>query len=245
VGKLIRRPSPAYHLYHLAWSGLDWLYPPNCGGCGKAGVRWCEDCRQAAQRLPETVCERCGDILRTEGICAVCRECPPAFKAVRSWAVFAGPVREALHRLKYSRDVALGEALAWHLVELFAGLKWEVDCVTAVPISIARRAERGYNQATLLAVPFALASGLPYRSSALHKLRDTRSQVGLNRSARRENLLGAFAAEPKFVRGQSVLVIDDVATSGATMQACAVALLSAGARQVYGLTLAHAGQAPA
>jgi ComF family protein len=154
--------------------------------------------------------------------------------------VFGGPLRAALHRLKYQRDIALGEALALPLISLFQGLNWPVDCVTATPIGVARRAERGYNQASLLALPLALAGGIPYLSKALVKTRETRSQVGLNRAERRENLSGAFRAETKIVRGKSVLVVDDVITSGATMQACALALLDAGATRVFGLTLARA-----
>lgn len=119
-------------------------------------------------------------------------------------------------------------------------LKWEVDLVTAVPSGIARRAERGYNQASLLALPLALGSGLPYRSRALSKIAETRSQVGLNPYERRANVAGAFQATSDEVRGKRVLVIDDVTTSGATMEACAAALTKAAASQVYGLTLARA-----
>jgi ComF family protein len=138
----------------------------------------------------------------------------------------------------------LGDALAQPLIAMYRKLNWPVDCVTATPIGVARRAERGYNQATLLALPLALSSGMPYQSKALMKTRETRSQVGLNVTERRENLAGAFLGEPRIVRGKTVLVVDDVATSGATMQACALALLDAGAARVFGLTLARAVAEP-
>jgi competence protein ComFC len=232
--------QPAYSIYRLAWAGLDWLYPPHCGGCGQGYIRWCEACNQNTLVFSEDVCERCGNPIDQAGICETCRECPPAFTGLRSWAVFGGPLRNALHRLKYQRDIALGESLARPMIALFQRLNWPVDCVTATPIGVARRAERGYNQATFLALPLALSSGLPYRSQALRKTRETRSQVGLNVAERHENLAGAFQGEPRIVRGKTVLVVDDVATSGATMQACAQALLDAGAARVYGLTLARA-----
>ena len=145
-----------------------------------------------------------------------------------------------MHRLKYARDIALGEVLARPLLEMLNQLDWQIDLVTSVPVGVARRAERGYNQATLLAFPLALASGVPFRSQALFKARETRTQVGLTLAQRRENVHQAFQARPEIVVGRRVLVVDDVTTSGATIEACASALNAAGASQVYGLTLARA-----
>jgi competence protein ComFC len=231
---------PAYRLYQIAWAGLDWLYPPHCGGCGKSGSRWCFNCQQQTLLLPTTICLVCGRIVNKTGPCFSCRETPPAFSALRSWAIFNGPLRNALHRLKYSRDIALGEVLARPLLEMLYQLEWPIDLVTSVPMGVARRAERGYNQATLLAFPLSLARGIPFRSQALYKVRDTHSQVGLNLAQRRANVFEAFKARPEIVTTRGVLVVDDVTTSGATIEACASALIEAGARQVFGLTLARA-----
>lgn len=231
---------PAYRLYQLAWTGLDWLYPPSCGGCGKAGVRWCADCQGQTPRLPPTICQICGQPMQKAGLCCSCRENPPSYTALRSLAAFNGPLRQAMHRLKYARDIALGEALARPLLQMLQQLEWPIDLVTAVPIGVARRAERGYNQATLLAFPLALAGGVPFRPQALLKVRETRSQVGLNHAQRRENVSEAFQARSEIVAGRRVLVVDDVTTSGATIEACASALSKAGAPQVFGLTLARA-----
>ena len=241
---LVASQRPVYHLYRFAWAGLDWLYPPHCGGCGKAGQRWCSDCQQNVQLLPANVCPRCGNAVISAGICELCRANPPVYEALRSWAIFGGPLRNALHRLKYKRDIALGEILARHLISLYLSLKWEVDLVVSTPIGVARRAERGYNQATLLALPLALAIGKPLRFNALRKIRETRSQVGLSLAERRSNVHQAFQADAEVVRSKSVLIIDDVATSGATLQACATALLESGARRVFGLTLARAALDP-
>jgi ComF family protein len=231
---------PAYRLYQLAWAGLDWLYPPQCGGCGKTGSRWCIGCQRQTLLLPDTICVVCGRVLETTGPCNHCLNTPPAYSALRSWAVFNGPIRKALHRLKYSRDIALGEVLARPLLEMLQHLEWPIDMVTSVPMGVARRAERGYNQATLLAFPLSLAGGIPFRPHALSKTRDTRSQVGLSLAQRRENVYDAFIARAEVVTTKCVLVVDDVTTSGATIEACASALVKAGARQVFGLTLARA-----
>ncbi len=222
------------------WNSLDWLFPPRCGGCGKNGSRWCSECQQATRRVLPPVCSRCGQPQAREGLCPKCRRSAPHFQALRSWGLFEGPLRNALHRLKYRRDIALGEALARHLIEMLEGLAWEIDMVVPVPLGLARQAERGYNQAALLAKPLALGCNLDYNPGSLLKIRNTPSQVGLSFDQRWANVAGSFEAIPNQVAGKNLLVVDDVATSGATLNACAVALLAAGASQVYALTLARA-----
>ncbi len=154
-------------------------------------------------------------------------------------------MRKAIHRLKYKRDVALGEALAQPMIRCLQTQAWPIDLVAPVPLGLARKAERGYNQAALLARPIALSLGLEYRSNIVWRGRETRSQVGLSAEARRENVAGAFWAKAVQVRGKRVLIVDDVLTTGATVNACAQAVIEAGAECVYGLTLARAGQAHA
>lgn len=152
-----------------------------------------------------------------------------------------GPLRLAIHSLKYQRNIGLAEALSIHLVDLLNNLRWSVDLIVPVPLAAQRQLERGYNQASLLALPLALAYRQSYSSRALHRIRETRTQVGLTSEERHSNVRDAFIADSKYVKSKSVLVIDDVATTGATQEACARALLIAGASTVYGLTLARAG----
>lgn len=234
------RSRTAYRLYQLTWISLDWLFPPRCGGCGRSGSRWCLDCQQTTQRVLPPICPRCGQPQFRDGLCKKCRQATPQYRALRSWGVFAGPLRNALHRLKYRRDIALGEALARHLIEMLEALNWTIDQVVPVPLGLARQAERGYNQAALLAKPLALGCHLDYNPGSLLKIRNTPSQVGLSFEQRWVNVAGSFEAISKQVAGKSLLVIDDVVTSGATINACAEALLAAGASQVYALTLARA-----
>jgi competence protein ComFC len=244
INKEVRMPvplRPAYRIYRWLWSGLDWLYPPLCGGCGSKGERWCPSCQVATRVLGEDVCSICGGNLNASGLCRRCAVSRPHFDQLRSWAEYGGPLRHAIHRLKYSRDMSLGEALARPMVACFQSQAWPVDLILPVPLGLARLAQRGYNQATLLARPIALAMNLPFRPSGLERQRETRSQVDLSAEQRWTNVSGAFHADPGVVRGKRVLVVDDIATSCATLDACAIALREAGAEAVYCLTLARAG----
>ncbi len=231
---------PAYRLHQRLWTALDWLYPPLCGGCGSKGDRWCPDCRSKVHIIQPPICKRCGQQLQSGELCSRCKNSPPNFAALRSWAAFDGPVRNALHQLKYRKNIALGERLAEPLCSVFLAQGWNVGIVAPVPLGIARLKERGYNQAALIAHPFSLALGLPYVPGALQRRRETHSQVGLSIAERKENVSGAFSARRDVVASQSVLLIDDVATSSATLDACASALRMDGADQVYCLTLARA-----
>ncbi len=232
--------SPAYFLYRLLWMSMDWIFPPVCGGCMARGTRWCKPCQDGMSRLPEEVCPWCGEPQPSGRICEACQQNPPDFSALRSFAFFRGPVRNALHRLKYQKDIGLGEALSIHLIELYNVTRWPIDYIVPVPLSHQRQRERGYNQVTFLSKPLAYAIQKPFRSDMLIKRRETRTQVGLTALERKQNVAGAFFAPPKLVQGKAILVIDDVTTTGSTISACSRALREAGASAVYGLTLARA-----
>jgi competence protein ComFC len=186
------------------------------------------------------VCSICGIPLPDQGHCLPCNRSKPKFVALRSWGVYDGAIRQAIHKLKYRKDVALGETLARFLIELLDQYQWQIDMVLPVPLSVARNASRGYNQSALLARPLSLACHIPYRPRALKRIRDTESQVKLDFDQRQMNVQGAFRADRDLVLGKSVLLIDDVATSGATIDACADALLHSGGQSIYALTLARA-----
>jgi competence protein ComFC len=172
-------------------------------------------------------------------MCSECLAQRPAYNALRSWGVYGGALRKAVIRLKYGRDMGMGESLSKHLIELYNDVGWEIDLVIPVPLSRARFKKRGYNQAGLLALPLAYALGKPYQSTALERVRDTASQVQLDAHERRKNVENAFRAQSKWVNGKSILVIDDVTTTGSTIGACARALSEAGASAVFGMTLAR------
>ena len=234
----------AYRAYQLLWEALDWLYPPKCGGCGTLGARWCIECTQKTIEIMPPICPICGNPNSKNEPCERCLISPPLYTSLRSYTVFSGSIREAIHRLKYQHDIGLGEVLARIMITRIEKLDWSLDIITSVPLGLVRFRERGYNQATLLARPIALFLKIPFSSQALSRTRETRTQVGLSVIERMDNMAGAFKAKNELVQGKNILVVDDVATSGATLNACAKALLEGGASYVYGFSLARALYSP-
>lgn len=159
---------------------------------------------------------------------------------VRSFAWYDGPIARALVHMKYRPDRKLSTLMAGWLAELYLRQAWDVTLVTPVPLSEARLRQRGFNQAALLSAIFASDLGIRHSERALRRVRDTKSQVGLDGVSRFMNVRGAFHGVPELVQGQKVLVVDDLYTTGATMSACAEALIDAGACSVYGLTIGRA-----
>ena len=241
---LLKRP--AYFLYRWFWVSMDWLFPATCAGCEKPGQRLCEVCHQAVNIIGHAACHRCGKpfptgrLLQNSNLCQDCKKKLPLYESLGSWAIYGGPLRQAIHRLKYNQDLGLGDVFSRFLVQYVAERGWPADLVLPVPLSRNRLKERGYNQAALLARPVAQAFGLRYEPNGLIKIKDTPSQVGLSQIERKINVTGAFIGDVNKVKGANILIIDDVTTTGATIEACTHALLEAKANSVWGLTLARA-----
>ncbi|HET9914770.1 MAG TPA: hypothetical protein VFQ13_22960 [Anaerolineales bacterium] len=142
--------------------------------------------------------------------------------------------------MKYRRNIGFGESIAMQMVDFVHSLCWPAEMLIPVPLGKKRLKERGYNQVGLVARPLAYQMRWIYAPQALWKTRETRSQVGLSISQRHENVHNAYQADPKAVMRKSILIMDDVATTGSTISACTDALLCAGAKEVYVLTIARA-----
>ena len=214
---------------------LDLVFPPHCVGCGRAGVALCGRCLRDLPRLEPPVCARCGLSLTTGHTC----DWPHRhLDAVRSWFAFDGVAREAVHALKYGRLTSLARPLAELTAAALRDAPAPADALVAVPLHRARERERGYNQAELLARYLAPQLGLPLE----HWVRRARPTPQQARAAtaeqRRENVRGAFSAEGVHP-GARVLALDDVCTTGATLDDCARALKEGGASWVGGLTFAR------
>jgi competence protein ComFC len=204
------------------------------------GWRWCPDCQARVPRIHTPFCEKCGIPTPGTNLCEKCKRNPPAYRIMRSWAVFDSPVQNGLHTMKYRGNVSFGESIAEQMTDFVRSLRWPVDVMIPVPLGKKRLKERGYNQVALVAEPLSYQLGWRYEPDALRKVRETRSQVGLNISQRGENVQDAYQADPNVVKNATVLIMDDVATTGSTIAACTTALLSAEAREVYVVTIARA-----
>jgi len=228
-----------YGLYRSMWSALDLLFPPQCGGCNSSGSRWCEDCQRRVNVLTGILCDVCGLPQEVAGVCATCRVDRPHFHSLRAWAVFETPIQNALHKLKYRHDMSMGEAIAGQMKSFVKNLNWHVDMIVPVPLGVQRLRERGYNQVAMIAKPLSMALDYQYAPDVLMRQKETRSQVGLNKEERRKNMHAAFRAGSG-VKDKTVLIMDDVSTTGSTLSASAEALYFAGAKDVYALTVARA-----
>ena len=226
--------------YHFFWNSIDWLFPPECIGCGKEGVLICSECWHSMVRADLNSCIYCGAQLPKRGVCTRCEHLQHTIHELRYVAAYQGVMRTAIHRLKYERDLGIALELADMLAQIMQATNWQIDLIMPVPLSEKRKAQRGYNQAALLAYPLSLQLHIPENTKGLVRVHETRSQVNLNFKERQENVQGAFSADPAMVKDKTILLVDDVFTTGATINAAAAALREAGSKRVYALTVAKA-----
>ena len=222
---------------HLPW--LDWLLPPRCGSCRSLGSWLCDPCRARIRRLSEPLCARCGRELEFAGAGCGCRSRLRWLARAAAAGAYEGPLEKAIHRFKYEGWRALAPALADLVVDRLAGEAAAGPLVVAVPLHRRRQRARGYNQSELLAADLRARLGLAAPPGRLVRLRDTPPQVGLDRLRRQANVAGAFDWRGGPPAGRPFVVVDDVTTTGATLEACAAALRSAGSGPVQGLTIAR------
>ena len=227
----------------------DLCYPRDCVACGMpAGENYRWLCEACAEKLPftraERCCETCGKPF--EGAMAVSRRCPeceelkPCWTRGKTLLFYDGPGADVVRHLKYNGEKCL-------LDDIRAILRARQDVLdmlrgtilVPVPLHSGRLRERGYNQSEWLAELFAETSGASCQN-LLKRLRDTGTQTALGREERRKNVRGAFALRGKVYPEQTYVLVDDVITTGATLNACALVLHKAGAKEQAVLTLAHA-----
>lgn len=230
---------------------LHFFFPRVCFSCGKdlrydSQIPLCPTCEQGLTLPGPLICQRCGVVLPSGGAhCFNCRgskgdtyKC----KVIRSACNFNTYSRGLVHALKYEGADYLAGYMGRFMAQrvgLFSELAG-VDLVLPVPLYKRREAARGYNQSACLARSFCQQTALPLDTTSLVRVRDTKSQTKLGRTARLTNMTGAFkVTNPAAVKGKIVLLIDDVATTGSTLEGCAQALRLAGAKRVLAYTFAR------
>lgn len=232
--------------WHGAWARLGAaLLPQPCLLCGGSAGRdpVCKCCAAALPRVPFPACPQCAQALGTQATailaCGACLSDPPAFDATFAAYRYAFPTDRLVQAFKYGHRLSLapflGNVLAVAARDAFAGTL--PDAVVAVPLAPARLAERGFNQSRELAAPVAAALRRPLLE-IVRRTRETASQADLPWRQRARNVKNAFASVAA-LDGQHLLVVDDVMTTGATLDAIARALKDAGARRVSNLVLAR------
>jgi ComF family protein len=232
-------------------AGLAFVYPPVCQFCGKQRAKpedgfVCPGCWSHVRFIKPPFCARCGlpfeGDLTTPFECANCREMELHFSSARSAVVASGLVLDAIHRYKYQRALWFEPFLADLLVrEAEPALRvHEWDWIIPVPLHPTKRREREFNQAARLATRLSAATGIPVGETRLRRIVPTSTQTRLTREQRAANMRGAFAmVDGRRLEGERIVLLDDVFTTGATTNACAKALLAAGAGEVCVWTVAR------
>lgn len=254
-GRLRPRPDllSIRSVRHLWDEALNLLYPPTCCGCRQptAQPQFCLRC-QAEIRAPRSpLCLVCGVPFATVGDidhrCGRCLAATPHYGRARACAVYVAadgadhPLKSVLQRYKYHPDVSLARPLGRLLAERCPLPARTYSVIVPVPLHLARLRWRGFNQSQLLARALARLTGVPMDPFSLERVRPTRPQVELDQAERRRNVKRAFqVTRAERIRGQRVLLVDDVYTTGATADDCSRALMRAGAAAVDVLTLARA-----
>ena len=221
-------------------SGLiDLVLPPRCGGCLAAGAWLCDECRRSIRRLQEPLCRRCGAEVESARPDCGCRQRLRSLARLRSAVVYDGPIERAIHRFKYQGWRRLAGPLALLLAERLVVEGLAASAAVAVPLHPERARARGFNQSELLVRELRARMALNRPPGQLVRTRATPPQVGHDRLWRQDNVSGAFEWRGRDLGGRSILVVDDVATTGATLEACASALRKAGSGPVIGAAVAR------
>ena len=222
-------------------TSVDLLFPKRCVGCDVEGAFLCGECSDDLPTLEPPYCFICsqpGDLMVR--LCVRCWERPLQIDGIRSPYRFEGAIRNAVHSLKYRNLRAMAPVLAGLLADFVVSQSIEADLLVPAPLHPRRERSRGYNQSLLLARETGALLNMETSSDALRRVQNTPSQASVSSEDERlANVVNAFQASPDLVGGRRVIILDDVCTTGATLEACSLALKAAGALSVQGLTVAR------
>lgn len=236
-------PTDLFHASRWLHKLIHLVLPASCALCGsRSDTPFCAACEASHLTDPTRRCPRCAaSMTEAQSLCGRCLATPPAFDATCTAVSYQPPVDLLIKRLKFGAHLPLATAFASVLLERLQQRPSErFDLVMPVPLSAERLAGRGFNQATEIARPLARALGLPLAGQVCLRARDTAPQSTLALPDRQGNMRGAFAVrEPTAVAGRRILVIDDVMTTGHTLDALAACLKRHGAARVVNVVFAR------
>ena len=218
---------------------VDFLLPPRCVNCGSGGSLFCKKCQTDVRWLEEPVCQCCGEPIPRSGLCLRCERQPLSLDQLRAALIFTGTIPKVIHQFKYNNVFGLAEPLSQIMIQRWEKWARPVDIIVPIPLHFQRLRERGYNQSSLLAKPLAHYLNISVDENSLVRIRQTKVQATLNAEERKRNVEQTFRVQAD-VCGLRVLLIDDVCTTGATLNAASTALLEAGAKAVSAYCLARA-----
>ncbi len=219
---------------------VDSFFPRRCVGCGKGGGFLCPECLGKLPRLVPPLCPHCGRPQASGIVCPSCRQRQTEIDGIRSPFRFDEVIRKAIHELKYRNLKAISPCLAELLADYLRSNPLPGEALVGVPLHPRRLRERGYNQSSLLARELGRRIDLPVIEDCLIRVKQAQPQVrAVDVEERRRNVADAFVCRDEKVSGKQIILIDDVCTSGATLESCAAALKNKGAASVWGVTLAR------
>jgi competence protein ComFC len=223
-------------------NALNIFFPTKCVACGQYGHLLCLDCLKTVDKISTSTCFECGKISKNGEYCQTCKKTnKPALNSILVACGYDSiPIKEIIHQLKYGGLTGLSEICGELIYERVQKVKLPHDFVIIpVPLHKFRIRNRGFNQAELIAKYVSKRIGV-HGGDALKRVKNTKNQVGLSRKDRLINVEGVFdCIDVSLIKGQNVLLIDDVVTTGATLNECAKALKSAGAKRVDAAVLAR------
>jgi ComF family protein len=219
---------------------MDSFFPRRCVGCGKIGAFICPECLKKLPRLLPPLCPNCGKPQASGIVCPDCRRRQTEIDGISAPFRFDEVIRKAIYELKYRNLKAISPCLAELLADYLRSNPLDGNALTYVPLHPRRLRERGYNQSRLLAGELSRRIALPVIEDCLIRVKQAQPQVRAHDvQERQRNVADAFVCRDEKVNGKQLILIDDVCTSGATLESCAVALKSKGVASVWGLTLAR------
>jgi ComF family protein len=265
VGQFVPQAPPPIFSFRSAFSSafasvFNTVFPSDCRICGEAltnvsRLPVCGDCVHSIKAIEGSVCEVCGERVPdaahavSETKCMLCRRARLPFVKAMACGSYNGALRGMIHLLKYEAMLPAADSLAELLTPVILSLAEKCEgqiLLVPVPLFKSKQRQREFNQSELIAraamkkLPEDIRAKIKLTDSALLRLRDTRSQTGLTRHQRRENMRGAFAAsDAEKIKGHDVILVDDVLTTGTTAAECARVLRRAGAKKIYVATVAR------